>query len=147
LLAVFVFFKFPRAALASRVGLWVALGSASPLGVAFGSFSTVTIALSACAAQGCAAHGVGSVGAMLGKDVNTGRLFVREVPPGMAAATAGIREGDEVIAIDGAPVADLSPSDVHQRLEGTLGSTVTLLIVRDGETRKIDVVRAPLEKR
>src|SRR5436305_14558772 len=33
----------------------------------------------------------GSVGAVLGKNVHTGRLFVREVPPGMAAAVSGLR--------------------------------------------------------
>ena len=95
-------------------------------------------------AGGCAAPSVGSVGAMLGKDVHTGRLFVREVPAGMAAAVAGIRDGDEVIAVDGVPVADMSPGEVHQRLEGPVGSKVVLLVVRSGETLTIDVVRGPL---
>jgi C-terminal processing protease CtpA/Prc len=92
----------------------------------------------------CGPPKVGSVGAMLGKDVHTGRLFVREVPAGMAGATAGLRDDDEVIAIDGAPVADMSPAEVHQRLEGAVGTKVVLLVVRDGETRKIEVVRGPL---
>jgi carboxyl-terminal processing protease len=81
---------------------------------------------------------------MLGKDVHTGRLFVRDVPPGMAAAAAGIREGDEVIAVDGVPVAEMSPIEVHRRLEGEVGSKVVLLVVRNGETQKVEVVRGPL---
>jgi carboxyl-terminal processing protease len=87
---------------------------------------------------------MGSVGAMLGKDVHSGRLFVREVPPGMAAAAAGIRDGDEVIAVDGVPVGEMSPAEVHQRLEGEVGSKVLLLVVRNGETRKVEIVRGPL---
>ena len=93
---------------------------------------------------GCAGPIVGSVGAMLGKDVHSGRLFVREVPAGLAAAEAGVREGDEVIAVDGVPVAELSPAEVHQRLEGVVGTKVVLLIVRSGETRRVEVVRGPL---
>ncbi len=87
----------------------------------------------------------GSVGAILGKDVHTGRLYVREVPPGLAAALAGVRDGDEVLAIDGNPVADMPPGEVHTRLEGSVGSKVTLLVLRDGLTRKFEVVRTPLQ--
>ena len=94
-------------------------------------------------ASGCATAR-GSVGAILGKDVHDGRLYVREVPPGMAAALAGIRDGDEVIAIDGEPVGDMTPEMVHRRLEGPLGSKVVLLVVRAGETKRVEVVRAPL---
>jgi C-terminal processing protease CtpA/Prc len=95
---------------------------------------------------GCGSS-TGSVGALLGKDVHTGRLYVREVPPGMAAALAGIRDGDEVIAIDGEPVGDMPPGEVHRRLEGKVGSKVTLLVVRDGVTKKIVVERTPLADR
>ena len=86
----------------------------------------------------------GSVGAILGKDVHSGRLYVREVPPGMAAAYAGVRDGDEILAIDGTPVADMPPGEVHARLHGSVGSKVTLLIMRDGVTHKIEVTRTPL---
>src|SRR5690242_9449913 len=46
-------------------------------------------------ALGCASSWKGSVGAVLGKDNRTGRVFVREVPSGMGAARAGLEEGDE----------------------------------------------------
>ncbi len=93
---------------------------------------------------GACGSSTGSVGALLGKDVHTGRLYVREVPPGMAAALAGIRDGDEVIAIDGEPVGDMPPGEVHRRLEGKVGSKVTLLVVRAGITKKMVVERTPL---
>ncbi len=94
-------------------------------------------------AGGCSS-GAGSVGAILGKDVHSGRLYVREVPPGMAAAYAGVRDGDEILAIDGTPVADMPPGEVHKRLQGSVGSTVTLLVLREGVTRKVEVTRTPL---
>jgi S1-C subfamily serine protease len=98
-------------------------------------------------AMGACVSPTGSVGALLGKDVHTGRLYVREVPPGMAAALAGIRDGDEVIAIDGEPVGDMPPGEVHRRLEGTIGSKVTLLVVRNGVTKRMVVERTPLADR
>jgi C-terminal processing protease CtpA/Prc len=110
------------------------------LALAFASACVPALAFS-----GCAGPAEGWIGAALGKDNKTGQLFVREVPPGMAAAYAGLRDDDEVIAIDGAPVADMSPAEVHRRLSGAAGTKVVLLIVRHGETRKIEVVRARLE--
>jgi carboxyl-terminal processing protease len=101
-------------------------------------FASLLLATGACAST------TGSVGAVLGKDVHTGRLYVREVPPAMAAALAGIRDGDEVIAIDGEPVIEMTPGEVHRRLEGKVGSKVTLLVVREGLTRKMEVERTPL---
>ncbi len=93
---------------------------------------------------GCFGPSVGSVGALLGKDVRTGRLFVREVPPAMSAAASGLRDGDEVLAIDNVPVHEMSPKEVHQRLQGKIGTTVSLLVSRDGQTLKIDIVRGAL---
>ena len=55
-------------------------------------------------------------------------------------------EGDEVIAVDGTPVGDLSPTDVHVRMEGVVGSKIVLLVVRNGETLRVQIVRGPLEK-
>ena len=62
----------------------------------------------------------------------------------MTAAYAGLREGDEIVAIDGAPARDLSPQQVHAKLTGRVGTKVTLLVVRDGITRTIVVERGPL---
>src|SRR5262245_21151180 len=45
---------------------------------------------------GCGSSWKGSVGAILGKDNRSGRVFVRQAPPGMGAARAGVAEGDEV---------------------------------------------------
>jgi S1-C subfamily serine protease len=128
------------------------LGIGRPLGMASMGIRVATrvlailAVLAVSATPACAPPLVGSVGAVLGKDVHSGRLFVREVPPGMAAAVAGVRDGDEVIAIDGVPVSEMSPVEVHHRLEGEVGSKVVLLVVRNGESQKIEVVRGPFAK-
>ena len=65
----------------------------------------------------------------------------------MAGAWAGLRSGDEVVAIDGVPTRDLSPQQIDAKLVGKIGSKVTLLVVRDGVTRSIDVQRGPFAPR
>jgi S1-C subfamily serine protease len=93
---------------------------------------------------GCASKWNGSVGAVLAKNNQTGRLFVREAPNDMWAAKAGIQVGDEVTAIDGALVASLTPEDVHKALAGAVGSKVKLTVVREGQTLTLEVERGPL---
>lgn len=90
----------------------------------------------------------GSVGAMLGKNHDTGRVYVREVPSDMPAARAGLRPGDEIVAIDGKPVLAMSPDEVHRALAGAVGSKVKLSVHRekaDGGDVEIEVERGPLK--
>jgi carboxyl-terminal processing protease len=95
-------------------------------------------------AIGCGSSWNGSVGAVLGKDNGDGRVFVREVPSDMAAAKAGVQEGDEVVAVDGALVRTMSPDDVHKALAGRVGTRVRLTVRRAGETMELVVERGPL---
>jgi len=92
----------------------------------------------------CSAPWTGSVGAVLGKSNVDGRVFVHEVPPDMGAAKAGILVGDEVVAIDGKPVAKMSPPEVHEALAGKVGTKVRVSVVRDGVTKDLVVERGPL---
>jgi C-terminal processing protease CtpA/Prc len=95
---------------------------------------------------GCSSKWTGSVGAVLGKGNQDGRVFVRDVPADMPAYKAGIRQGDELIAIDGKPVGPMSPEQVHQLLQGEVGSSVTLTVLRGKERREVKVERGPLKK-
>jgi S1-C subfamily serine protease len=109
-----------------------------------GSFAVVlTLVGLLCAA--CGGAWDGSVGAILGKDNRTGRLFVREAPPGLGAAQAGIQAGDELTQIDGKPVASMSADDVHRALAGKVGTKVGLTVTHAGEARTVLVERGPLQ--
>jgi carboxyl-terminal processing protease len=96
--------------------------------------------------MGCGSSWKGSVGAVLGKDNADGRLYVREVPADMAASKAGVKEGDELVAIDGAPVRAMLPDEVHKALAGRVGTRVKLSIHRGGETLDLEVERGPLRE-
>jgi CubicO group peptidase (beta-lactamase class C family) len=63
------------------------------------------------------------------------------------AAKAGVRIGDMITRIDGAPVEGLSLNQVLEQLRGPAGSPVRLSLVRGGETLELTIVRAWLRPR
>jgi C-terminal processing protease CtpA/Prc len=87
----------------------------------------------------------GSIGAVLGQDKTDGRVFIRQVPPQMTAARAGVEVGDEVLLIDGQDVRRMSPEAIHQALAGDEGTHVSLTILRHGQIQRIAVERGPLK--
>lgn len=89
------------------------------------------------AVVGCGGS-TGTIGALLGQRPD-GRLFVRAVPPHLAAAEQGVRVGDEILLIDGRDVRQMSERDLHRALEGEVGETVKLTLVRGH-----DIVRVTL---
>jgi len=54
--------------------------------------------------------------------------FVTSVYPGLPADRAGIQPGDQLIAVDGEPLADTRPEGVARKVRGPLGSTVQLTL-------------------
>lgn len=93
------------------------------------------------ASVGCGATGVGTVGAVLGRDNETHDVFVREVSRGRAAAQAGVVAGDQVMMIDGLFVGDLSLKEIGTHLRGTSGSSVMLTLLRGTQVHRVRVVR------
>jgi carboxyl-terminal processing protease len=87
----------------------------------------------------------GSIGAQLGRR-DDGRLFVRELPPDMTGAKAGLEIGDEVVAIEGRDVRQLGPDEIRNALRGPVGTRVTLTLRKDGLTRDVGVARGPFVK-
>ncbi len=94
---------------------------------------------------GCSS-GVGSIGAVLGRDNTSGAVYVRDVPRGLAADKAGLAPDDEVVMIDGVYAADLSPAEISQKLRGDVGSTVELTVAHGGTIRRVKVVRTALRE-
>ena len=84
------------------------------------------LTVTACASQ------EGTIGAVLGQRPD-GRLFVRDVPPALAAARAGLQPGDEILLVDGKDVRVMNAAELHQALSDEVTAPVKLTVVR-GET-------------
>jgi C-terminal processing protease CtpA/Prc len=95
--------------------------------------------------SGCAPQR-GTIGAILGQGEH-GRLFLREVPEGLAASRAGLREGDEILLIDGRDVRLLSTEQVHQALSGDVEEPVKLTVQRNDEVLRVTVLRSEARRR
>jgi hypothetical protein len=81
----------------------------------------------------------GTIGAFV--NLNGEELVIFQVIPGSPAARAGLRVGDTLLAVDGAPVT--SGLEANQRLTGAPGSPVVLKVRRAGTEQTVSVVRAP----
>ncbi len=88
----------------------------------------------------------GTIGANLGQQPD-GRLFVREVPPGLAAAKAGLEPGDEVTLINGRDVRTLDEKSLHALLAGEVGDSVKLTVLRGERVIHVTVARTPTPAR
>jgi C-terminal processing protease CtpA/Prc len=87
----------------------------------------------------------GTIGAVLSRSPD-GRLFVREVPSGLAADKGGVEPGDEILLIDGRDARALGPKGVHEALSGNVGERVKLTLVRHGEVVRVTLSRTKAER-
>jgi carboxyl-terminal processing protease len=91
----------------------------------------------------CSAAAPGTIGAQLGQRTD-GRLFVRGIPVGQGADRAGLEVDDEILAIDGHPVKEMTQDDVKRAVRGDVGSTMVLSVDRGGAKRDVKVQRSPI---
>ena len=87
----------------------------------------------------------GTIGAVLAQTPD-GRIVIREVPPGLAAARAGLKEGDEILLIDGRDVRALDEKELRAVLGGEVDSPVKLTLVRGEEVLRVTLRRTPSRK-
>jgi carboxyl-terminal processing protease len=78
---------------------------------------------------------------VFGQDNHDGRVFARDVPVGLPAARAGLRVGDEVVAIDGRAVQTMTPDQVDEAFRGPAGTVVVLRVHRHGDEMDIPIKR------
>jgi C-terminal processing protease CtpA/Prc len=86
----------------------------------------------------------GTIGAVLLRK-SDGRVYVRDVPPHLAAARAGIRPGDELLLIDGQDVRRLGEDDLHRSLSGLVGEEVNLTLARGDQVLRLTIRRSMAE--
>lgn len=82
----------------------------------------------------------------IGLDVWQPRIapVIGHVQPGSAAAAAGLRENDRVLAVEGQPVDDWTT--LVERVRARPGEFVRLQVSRDGQTRELTAVLATHEE-
>ena len=105
----------------------------------------VLLAVLVCASCSTFGDWDGGIGAVLRHSGEDRRLTIEEIPAESPSAEAGLRPGDEIIAIGGRFVSDMTASDVVEALRGEVGTTVTLTVVREngGEPFDVEIARAP----
>lgn len=80
-------------------------------------------------------EGFGGIGVTL--KIDESGVSVSSVMPETPAARAGLRDGDRIVAADGATLGGMPSPDVLDKLRGPIDSTIKLVIDRDG--KRIDV--------
>lgn len=84
------------------------------------------------------AAGVATSCSPLGTDC---RLIVESLIEGAPAQKSGLQPGDRIVSIDGSTVDGLTLDQAVAKVRGNKGTTVTLGLVRAGETRQLSIVR------
>lgn len=63
---------------------------------------------------------------------------------GQGADRAGLEVGDEILAIDGRAVQEMSQEEIRRAVRGDVGTTLLLTVERGGQRRDVKVERSPL---
>jgi carboxyl-terminal processing protease len=66
-------------------------------------------------------------------------LTITSPMPGSPAEKAGLKPGDQIIAVDGEDMTGIDGSLVIRKVLGPAGSSITLTIIREGEDKPFDV--------
>ncbi|MEO6603866.1 MAG: PDZ domain-containing protein [Polyangiaceae bacterium] len=88
----------------------------------------------------------GTIGAVIAQDDESGRLFLREVPPDLAAARADLKVGDEILLIDGLDVRFMDGKQINAALVGDVDSTVKLTMIRGEQVLRVTLKRTQAQK-
>lgn len=92
----------------------------------------------------CGPPARGTIGAILLRR-SSGRVFIRDVPPHLAAYRAGVRSGDELLLIEGQDVRRLTDADLSRVLSGKVGEPVRLTLARGERILRLEVQRSMAE--
>jgi hypothetical protein len=87
---------------------------------------------------------VGETGISAGWDRNRKRTLIFRVSPESPAAAAGVKEGDQILSLDGQELNQAGFRRMRKLLQGPVGSTVELAVSRGGELKRFKVERKTL---
>lgn len=93
---------------------------------------------------GCGPPPRGTIGAVLLRR-RDGRVYIRDVPPHLAAARAGVHPGDELLLVEGQDVRRLGDDDLRRLLSGQVGEPIRLTLVRGDEVLRVTIQRSMAE--
>lgn len=84
----------------------------------------------------------GGVGAVIQK-LPSGNVLITEPYKNSPSDKAGLLPADEILAVDGVSVTDMTISECSERMKGEAGTKVTLTVrkIRGGETIDVELVR------
>ncbi|MFT3708270.1 MAG: PDZ domain-containing protein [Archangium sp.] len=74
-------------------------------------------------------------------DGRTGNVIVSVVSEGSPAERAGVQVGDQILVVDGMPVAGKSLNDVVNRIRGPAGTPVAIQFSRNGQPLELTLRR------
>ena len=81
------------------------------------------------------------VGVYMVKDTKSNRVLVYYPIPGSPADEAGIKAGDLIISVDGVEYTSDDFDKISSYIKGEEGTTVNIVIERNGEKKTFDIVR------
>lgn len=77
-------------------------------------------------------------------DGRTKRFRIFRITPGSPADKAGVKMGDDILAVDGTEVLGMGNREFDRRLKGLPGSKVSLALSRQGNLIRMELERAAL---
>ncbi|AIE87651.1 PDZ domain-containing protein [Fimbriimonas ginsengisoli] len=86
----------------------------------------------------------GEIGLSAGYSVSRKGIFVARVSPESPADKAGLKEGDQLLAVDGLDLTHQSFRTLRRLFEGPVGSKVKLAVSHNGALKRMEVERQPL---
>ena len=75
---------------------------------------------------------------------NGNRFFAVDVVEGGPAFESGVRNGDEIVSVDGTPAGGMSIDTLINRIRGEAGTPVTLVLSRNGQTLTVIATRSTI---
>lgn len=81
----------------------------------------------------------GGIGAELGN--RNGKVTVIRPLQNSPAARAGILAGDVIVAVNGESTGTANVDEIVKKVRGEIGSTVKIVVERDGDTKEVSVTR------